>query len=811
MIRTNLAGKSILVTGATGFLGTALVERLLRAVPDCTVTVLVRPGQKQSAAERTRREIVKNDCFSILRQSLGNEFDQVIGERLKTVAGDVSQDSLGLSPEDTVELSRCDTVIHSAASVSFDALLDQAVEVNLLGPKRVVEAIESVAHLRKDLGLNPTHLISVSTAYVSGGHRGEAKEVLPHEAPYALDLDWKKEVASARRIRSDFEAQSRTKNYMERFEKDAIRAIGAAGRPLIASKAESLRQDFIKKSMIEAGFARAKMLGWPDAYAYTKSLGERALIESRGSTPLTILRPSIIESSLREPFSGWIRGFRMAEPVIISYGRGLLKEFPGVPEGTVDVIPVDLVVAALIAVAARGPIENGPDVIQVASGVRNPLKYRQLVDLVREWFLEHPLYDSKGQPIEVPEWSFPGRGRVQGQLQRTTKLLSTAERAVSSLPLRGKQASFVAQLEDKKTLAERALSYVELYGAYTETEAKFRIDNLLKLKETLEENDSDFVIDPKEIVWKSYIHDTHLPSIVKHSRVKDAPSKKSAKTRSDRTLSQVLNPTRQLAVFDLEHTLISSNVVEAYAWLATRHLDTKERIRESLKLIANSASLLKQDRKDRSDFLRSFYRRYEGAPIDQLQKDSLEMLHHLLLNRSYPEGIARVRKHRALGHKTLLITGALDFIVEPLKPLFDDVICASMEVDSKGLLTGELLSLPPTGEARALLMEDYTKRHSLDLEETVAYADSASDLAMLERAAFQVAVNPEAKLAAIARRRGWHVEHWHKTKGAASRVLPLGPLAYPVTTSPLKGASKSLGVASLSFSKQIMKALGDRK
>ena len=59
----------------------------------------------------------------------------------------------------------------------------------------------------------------------------------------------------------------------------------------------------------------------------------------------------------------------MAEPVIISYARGLLRQFPGVPEGIVDVIPVDLVVAAIIAVAATGPDPAGPTVYQVASGV----------------------------------------------------------------------------------------------------------------------------------------------------------------------------------------------------------------------------------------------------------------------------------------------------------------------------------------------------------------------------------------------------------------------------------------------------------
>ena len=97
------------------------------------------------------------------------------------------------------------------------------------------------------------------------------------------------------------------------------------------------------------------------------------------------MRPSIIESALAEPDPGWIRGFRMADPVIISYAKGLLKQFPGVPEGIIDVIPVDLVVAAILAVAARGPWPN-PTCCTPLPGARNPLRYRQLVDLVQTWF-----------------------------------------------------------------------------------------------------------------------------------------------------------------------------------------------------------------------------------------------------------------------------------------------------------------------------------------------------------------------------------------------------------------------------------------
>ena len=193
-------------------------------------------------------------------------------------------------------------------------------------------------------------------------------------------------------------------------------------------------------------------------------------------------------------------------------------------------------------------------------------------------------------------------------------------------------------------------------------------------------------------------------------------------------------------------------------------------------LAAEAPALLALDRRDRGDFLRSFYRRYEDAPVARLAEDSWELFHRQLLTRSFPAGFARVREHRRLGHRTLLITGALDFVIEPLRPLFDDIVCARLG-RRDGRYDGRLAELPPIGEARALLLDDYAAAHGLNLAESVAYADSASDLAMLEAVGFPVAVNPEARLAAIARRRGWHVEQWSKAAGGPPRPLPLGPLA----------------------------------
>ena len=144
-LATTLAGQRILVTGATGFLGTALVERVLRDIPDCSVVVLVRPGRRASPRARVQREILRNDCFDRLRAELGDTFDAVVADRLLTLPGDVGMDGLGLDDEGRRLLATCDVVVHCAATVAFDAPLDTAVEINLLGPSRVAAAIENAA------------------------------------------------------------------------------------------------------------------------------------------------------------------------------------------------------------------------------------------------------------------------------------------------------------------------------------------------------------------------------------------------------------------------------------------------------------------------------------------------------------------------------------------------------------------------------------------------------------------------------------------------------------------------------------------
>lgn len=766
MIKDQLAGKRIAVTGATGFLGTALVERLLRSVPGCELVLLVRPTRRSTPKRRIQREVLKNDAFDRLREELGDDFDSEMDRRVVTIKADVAERDLGLNDAGRAALAGCDIFIHSAATVSFDSPLDTSVSINLLGPNNIVTTLQ-------DLGVTP-HLVAVSTCYVAGNRRGRAAEEFLTDTPFHVEIDWRSEVKAAERARSDVDASSRTPSNLKMFRKDARSELGAAGTPLLAAKTEQLRSKWVNEQMVDLGRARAGSLGWPDVYTYSKALGETALIELRGNIPVTVIRPSIIESALYEPFPGWIRGFRMAEPIIISFARGELHQFPGSPESIIDVIPVDIVANTIIAAAAEPPPES-PQVYQAASGAVNPLEYRVLTDTVREFFTKTPVYDAKGHPIHVPEWEFFGSADLEGRLERISTLIKKADKTIAALPLRGKQNKVNEKLQEQQRIIDQALGYVKIYGAYGRCEAAYGIERMQAMRERMDPADQQaFCLDPTEIDWHSFIRDTHLPTVVKIARVKMTPGTKSGESRDDKIRRQILDPKRHFAAFDLENTLISSNVVESFSWLATRRLNRRDRIRFALRTAIYAPKMLATDARDRTDFLRDFYRRYKDAPVEQLEEDADELLTQVIMTKSFPEAIRRVRAHREAGHRTVLITGALDVVVEPLRPLFDEIIASEMTISDKRY-TGELRSVPPTGETRAQVMLQWAKDNGFDPAQGVVYADATSDLPMLEAVGHPVVVNPEVRLAAIAERRGWLTEQWSKSPGVSKPLLPIGP------------------------------------
>ena len=177
----------------------------------------------------------------------------------------------------------------------------------------------------------------------------------------------------------------------------------------------------------------------------------------------------------------------------------------------------------------------------------------------------------------MPDWTFPGRGRVTRQLNRAKFALTTGERILDALPLRGKQAEIGADLEQQKEQLDRAGGYVELYGAYTECEATYQLDRMYAYGTASARRTS------ATSTWIPCRSTGPTPTTSIAFDGQDGPPQDAAEQgpsvdRNERIRKNVLSEDRHLAVFDLENTLIASNVVASYSWLAT-HLDTPDRVR----------------------------------------------------------------------------------------------------------------------------------------------------------------------------------------------------------------------------------------
>jgi alcohol-forming fatty acyl-CoA reductase len=216
--------KKILLTGGTGFLGTALVEKVLRSIPDLgRLYLLVRASRGKSAADRFERDVLGATAFRGLREKLGDDFEDHVSKKVRVLEGDVHAPSLGLGDEDLTALSReVDVVIHSAASVIFDAPLDAAVDSNVRGTLGLLK-------LARSWEKRPL-FIHISTAYVAGTSKEDAPEAPPGpSSPNGTTLDAREEVLGLEAVVAEVDEASRERSLLRRFETEARRELGMVG------------------------------------------------------------------------------------------------------------------------------------------------------------------------------------------------------------------------------------------------------------------------------------------------------------------------------------------------------------------------------------------------------------------------------------------------------------------------------------------------------------------------------------------------------------------------------------------------------
>jgi len=332
-IAERLDGQRILLTGATGFVGEALLHLLLGEVPGVHITLLVRAKGSTSAEQRVR-SLLEKPIFTECVEA-GGGLDELMETRVRVLEGDLSD--LPALPGDL------DAVVHCAGDVSFDPPVDEGFRTNVIGTRELLARVREVGpHV---------HYVHISTAYVAGRRRGSIPE-----GPVSHDADLESELAWGLAQREAIEHRSRSADVLVPERKRAEKQHGRAGLLTAAAATESARKEWVKDELVRIGTERARSLGWTDCYTFTKAMGERVVERwAAQGNRASIVRPSIIESALERPYVGWIEGFKMAEPLILAYGRGELPEFPASPDSVIEIIPVDHVVGAICAVMATEP------------------------------------------------------------------------------------------------------------------------------------------------------------------------------------------------------------------------------------------------------------------------------------------------------------------------------------------------------------------------------------------------------------------------------------------------------------------------
>jgi len=745
-----LSGAHVLVTGVTGFVGEALLQRLLTDVPGTSVSALVRPRGSSTGEDRIRT-LLKKPIFTAAVEQAGG-IDALIGSRVRVVEGDMAA-----VPELPKDL---DAVVHCAGDVSFDPPVDAAFVTNVVGTRDLLRRVGEVGE--------HVHYVHISTAYVAGRRRGAVPE-----GPVEHDVDIEAELAWGRAQRQVVEQRSREADLLARLRASAERDHRRAGLLTAAAEVEDRRRAWVRDELVRLGSERARSLGWTDCYTFTKALGERAVETWGAHAPVSIVRPSIIESALEAPHAGWIEGFKMAEPLILSYGRGELPEFPAARDTTIDIVPVDHVVAAIIAVLAHPPRPGTPGYFHVCSSARNPLTFGGLYGFVERYFAEHPFDGGDRGAARLPKWQFPGVDAVERRLAGGEHLHKIAGRVISWAP-RGDRARDVARTLDREgRRLEFLRRYLDLYREYAVADLQFDDARTMALFERLDAGDRErFAFDTSVIEWEHYICEVHCPAITASTRRFDEIRRRRKRDAGPTLRAAASTGSKAAAFFDMDGTLLSSNVVETYLWARLPELTGSGQFAEVARIARRLPSLAQAERRGRETFLRSIYRNYEGARLSDLDALVDELLRDYVLSRLAPSAVRRVREHRAAGQPTVLITGAIRPLTRPLTPLFDHIAAVDLAVDADGICTGALASSPLVGESRASWIRTWAGQHDIDLSASFGYADSYSDLPLLAAVGRPVAVRPDVSLYRHAQRKQWPIVDWASPSTAVRRLDP---------------------------------------
>lgn len=212
------------------------------------------------------------------------------------------------------------------------------------------------------------------------------------------------------------------------------------------------------------------------------------------------------------------------------------------------------------------------------------------------------------------------------------------------------------------------------------------------------------------------------------------------------------------AFYDLEGTLVSTNLVHTLGFYARRQQGIWQTVRKSVATLAKLPMFGVTDLYSRNVFNEFFFQSYKGESTDRLRFFAEELFEDVLKPAIYAGTAELIAQGKKIGHRQVVLTGALDFTIEKLMDHLgiDDYVANRLEFVN-GYATGRVLPPVMASATKAKWIREYAERENINLSKSYAYSDSISDLPMLSIVGHPVAVNPDFRLKQTALQHDWAI------------------------------------------------------
>ncbi|XP_055611247.1 fatty acyl-CoA reductase wat-like [Uranotaenia lowii] len=429
-VREFYQGSTVFLTGGLGFLGKLYIEKLIQCGV-AEILLLSRGKKGKTPIERLTAILEKEPVFTSYHKD-----PEFYLQKIKIIDGDVSKHQLGISNDDLSYIhSNANVFIHAAADVRFDESLKEAVETNVRGTHEILKIAEHTKNIKS--------FVYVSTAFSQcNRERIEEKFYPPVVDPFLLIK-------------------------------------------MVEQKELDVNFEIVGKKLIEP---------WPNTYAFTKSLAENLVYQYSDRIPVGMIRPSIVTSTHADPIPGWTDNVYGFNGVVIGVATGALRIFHIYDNYRAEIIPVDVVVNATLALGYRA--SQNPQEAQIVNctNTDNPISWGLVRHEQLKWKTKIPFLGA----LWVPTYN-------------TTKFYAKSEFLkifYHVLPAIFFDLALRIKGEKPKVLGlyRKVHKFSDVIRFFTTNQWDFADENFKKIRESLTEDDRKlFPCETKTLEWTNFL------------------------------------------------------------------------------------------------------------------------------------------------------------------------------------------------------------------------------------------------------------------------------------------------------------------